>query len=72
MALYEFCCQDPACQYHAAPFERLVPMTQRDAAMRCPLCGGPASRVVVPSSPASCVLMKPLNLGGHTKERLLP
>lgn len=73
MALYEFRCQNPTCLHHAVPFERRLPVGERDTAdVLCPGCGEPAIRVVIPSSLASCVLTRPRNQGGHTKKRLLP
>ena len=72
MALYEFRCQNPVCPHHVRPFERLLPISRMGADVRCPACGELAIRLVVPSSLASCVLTKPLNTGGHTKEKLLP
>ncbi len=70
MATYDFTCGSSQC---GEVFEARLPMDDRDSAcVRCPTCGSESRRRVVPLKAPACVITKPLNQGGHTKERLLP
>lgn len=73
MPTYEFVCGSSRCPRKGESFDVRLPIADRDAAcVRCPNCNSEARRQVVPSKAPTCVITRPLNHGGHTKERLLP
>lgn len=73
MPIYEFVCTNDRCPRQGQTFDVRLPIADRDTAeIGCPDCAGASDRQVIPSEPPTCVITKPLNLGGHTKERLLP
>lgn len=70
LATYDLKCQSSQCEQ---TFEVRLPMDDRDSAcIRCPACNSEARRQVVPFKAPACIMMKPLNQGGQTPERMLP
>lgn len=74
MPTYDFRCQASRCPRKGEPFEKRLPMADRDAAcIRCPTCGSEARRMVVPTKAPMCVMMKKLETSNtQIPERMLP
>lgn len=75
MPTYEWICQNDICMHSAMPFDRNIPMDDRDTAnVRCPACGKDnAIRQVVPSKAPLCVITEPGAVyEEHVPKRVLP